>query len=231
MRITLRTPGRSLATLAVAAAVLLPCTPVDPAPRTAESLAAESAARTREERSERGLILEVVRRHRRSASDPWRRELAEAILQESRHAAVDPLLVAAIVATESSFRSRAVSGSGAVGLMQLRPFVARDVAERFRVEWRGHETLHAPELNVRLGILYFKELVERFDGDRRVALAAYNRGPSRVSRELREGRFRGGRYPDDVLRLYRLLDGRRRASADRAWASSPSSLASDTASS
>lgn len=216
--------------IAAVAAVVLSSTPVDPAPLAPEPQASDRTALTGREQSERELILDVVRRHRRSASDPWRQALVEAIWNESRRASIDPLLVAAIVATESSFQSAVVSVSGAIGLMQLRPFVARDVAERFRVEWRGHETLHAPDLNVRLGILYFKELIERFDGDRRVALAAYNRGPSRVSRELREGRFRGGRYADDVLRRYRLLDGRR-TSAERAWASSPSSLASDTASS
>ena len=65
--------------------------------------------------------------------------------------------------------------------MQLRPFVAKDLAQRNSIEWHGRATLNSPETNVRLGILYYKELIDRFNGDERLALAAYNMGPTRVS--------------------------------------------------
>jgi len=155
---------------------------------------------------EQAAILDEVRRHRRTASESWREQLARAIYRESVLAQVDPLLVTAIVAHESSFKSRVVSRAGAVGLMQLRPWVARDVARRGAVEWSGRETLNDPSLNVRLGILYYKELVDRFDGDPHAALTAYNYGPTRVSRELRAGTFSGSAYARGILERYRGLE-------------------------
>lgn len=162
---------------------------------------------------DRETILSVVRQHRRQANEDWLHMLADAIYQESIEAAVDPLLVASIVAKESSFRTRAVSHAGAVGLMQLRPWVARDVAERSDLEWAGRETLHSPNLNVRLGILYYKELMERFEGDAIKALTAYNYGPTRVSRQVREGSYAASNYAKRVLELYDQLSARRQEDA------------------
>lgn len=162
---------------------------------------------------DRETILSMVREHRRQANEDWLNTLADAIYRESVEAAVDPLLVASIVAKESSFRTRAVSQAGAVGLMQLRPWVARDVAHRFHLEWAGHETLHSPALNVRLGILYYKELMERFEGDATKALTAYNYGPTRVSRQLREGSYAASSYARRVLELYGQLSARRQQDA------------------
>jgi len=154
---------------------------------------------------ERALILDLVRAHRRRADDATRRRLTDALWHESRRAGVDPLMVAAIVAHESSFANRAVSRAGAVGLMQLRPFVARDVARRRGIEWAGHQALREPELNVRLGILYYQELLDRFDGDAELALAAYNAGPTRVRRMVRNGDYRGSSYARRVLATYEAL--------------------------
>ena len=162
---------------------------------------------------ERQAILGLVRTHRRSASDRWCTVLADAIYHESMVAGIDPLLVASIVATESSFKSRIVSHAGAVGLMQLRPWVARDLARRQRIRWAGTETLNSPRLNVRLGILYYQELVERFDGDKHVALTAYNYGPTRVSRQIARGTYSGSRYASGIIHLYDRLDTARRGLA------------------
>ena len=150
-------------------------------------------------------ILDVVRQHRPTASDGWRQTLATAIVEEARAEAVDPLLVAAIIAKESSFKSRVVSHAGAVGLMQLRPWVAEDMALRTDVEWNGRQTLHAPHLNIRLGLRYYKELIARF-GDEQVALTAYCFGPSRVSTQLRAGTFTGSRYAREILAFYGRLN-------------------------
>lgn len=169
----------------------------------------------RDPETNRQMILDLVRDHRRSASEAWHTTLTEAIHTEALEAAVDPLLVASIVAKESSFKSRVVSRKGAVGLMQLRPWVAEDVATRSDVEWNGLATLHDPSLNVRLGITYYKELIERFDGDVHLALAAYNNGPTRLSRRLRNGSFSGSRYADSILALYRDLSEQREAGVVR----------------
>ena len=158
------------------------------------------------------ILLATVRRYRPTANERWVSVLAESVHREARAAGVDPLLVAAMIARESSFRSRVVSNAGAVGLMQVRPWVARDVAERRRdaaIEWHGLDTLHDPDNNVRLGILYYLELMNRFDSDPVTALEAYNRGPSRVSRELRKGVLSRTHYSNKVLTLYGELDAER----------------------
>jgi soluble lytic murein transglycosylase-like protein len=155
--------------------------------------------------ADRETILRVVRQHRRSSSDEWCSRLADAVYEEARRADVDPLLVASIVARESSFRSRAVSQAGAVGLMQIRPFVAEDVATSEALDWNGVETLHDPAINVRLGVSYYKQLLARFGGDERMALTAYNVGPTRVSLAVQTGTFRANRYARDVLDLFEQL--------------------------
>ena len=174
--------------------------------QTAELRLAEAQAeRARQIAEERGAILELVREYRPTASEGWQRRLAEAIYAESKAAQVDPLIIASIVAQESSFMSRARSHVGAVGLMQLRPWVAADVAARASLDWQGEATLHDPEQNVRLGVLYYKELVARFEGDLERALTAYNQGPTRVRRDIASGRYDGSLYADDVLGLYEAL--------------------------
>jgi soluble lytic murein transglycosylase len=156
-------------------------------------------------------VLRLVRQHRRGASESWRERLADAVYEESVAAGVDPLLIASLVARESSFRSRAVSHKGAVGLMQLRPWVAEELARRCGVGWEGTTTLLSPELNVRLGIFYYKELVRRFDGDEHKALTAYNYGPSRVRLQIRRGTYSGSSYADRILSLYEEWHARRSA--------------------
>jgi soluble lytic murein transglycosylase-like protein len=157
------------------------------------------------EQVDRQTILALVDEHRRDTDVAWRRQLSNAIYEEAMEAGIDPLLVAAIVARESSFRDRAVSHAGAVGLMQLRPFVARELARKNDLEWEGRETLQRPELNVKLGACYYRELIQRFEGDSLLALAAYHRGPTRLRRQLDRGTFDGSRYALRVLELYRTL--------------------------
>ncbi len=86
---------------------------------------------------------------------------------------VDPALVAAVVETESRFRSGARSQVGARGLMQIMPRTGR---------WLGARNLDDPEQNVEAGTKYLKYLQGRFDGNLRNAIAAYNGGEGNVMR-------------------------------------------------
>lgn len=85
---------------------------------------------------------------------------------------LDPLLVAAVVEVESSFRPEVGSHKGAVGLMQLLPSTAG----------MSRSQLQDPETNVEAGAKYLDYLRERFDEDLPLTLAAYNAGPTVVSR-------------------------------------------------
>jgi soluble lytic murein transglycosylase-like protein len=84
---------------------------------------------------------------------------------------LDPALVASVIAVESNFNSRAVSKKSALGLMQLRPETAAQMAVRNAFD---------PVQNINGGTRYLKQLLDRYGQDLTLALAAYNAGPKRV---------------------------------------------------
>ncbi len=84
---------------------------------------------------------------------------------------IDPDLVRAIIFAESGYNPKAVSKRGAKGLMQLMPGTAKAM---------GVEDCFDPEHNIFGGVKYFKKLFTQFDGDVKLALAAYNAGSRRV---------------------------------------------------
>jgi hypothetical protein len=102
------------------------------------------------------------------------RDGAEKLVREAaeRHN-VDPALVRAVIETESNWNPSAVSRKGAVGLMQLIP----TTAQRF-----GVNDLYSPQQNVDAGVKYLKTLLERYNGNLDLALAAYNAGEGAVDR-------------------------------------------------
>ena len=99
---------------------------------------------------------------------------------------LDPALLAAVIYTESHFNPRAHSGAGAIGLMQLLPDTARGIAVRTGGNAFVVSDLYVPELNVRYGAWYLRNLLDRY-GDERTALAAYHAGQGNVDRWRREG--------------------------------------------
>jgi hypothetical protein len=110
----------------------------------------------------------------------------EHIMLAARTYQVDPMLIHAIIMAESSYNPRAVSHRGAQGLMQLMPTTAK---------WLGIEDSFDPAMNIDGGVRYFRRLLDRFDGDVRLALAAYNAG-SRYVRKY------GGVPPFKATRVY-----------------------------
>ena len=109
-----------------------------------------------------------------AAVRPQRGSEFDAIIDDhARAQGLSPVLVRAVIEAESAFNPRAVSRVGAMGLMQLMPGTAKDlgVADPFD-----------PVDNIRGGTKYLRALLDRFGGDVRLALAAYNAGPGAVER-------------------------------------------------
>ena len=107
---------------------------------------------------------------------------------------LDPALVAAVVETESRFHARARSQVGAKGLMQLMPRTGR---------WMGADNLYDPEQNVEAGTKYLRYLNERFDGNLKKTIAAYNAGEGNVRRYKGVPPFRETRsYVKKVMSRY-----------------------------
>jgi soluble lytic murein transglycosylase len=128
-------------------------------------------------------------------------ELARAVLAEARRYQLDPALVLAVMHVESRYHTFAVSPVGAMGLMQLLPTTAKELAEQLGIPWQGTQTLFDPVVNVRLGTAYVKQLRDRY-GSVKTALAAYNWGPGHIDRRLRSGESLPQVYPALVLEAY-----------------------------
>lgn len=111
-------------------------------------------------------------------------------------------LVLALIQVESSGYNFAVSPVGAMGLMQLMPATAEGVARRIGLRWVGPATLFDPVSNIRLGVLYLRELVDRY-GSVPTALAAYNWGPTRIAERLQRGEPVPALYARRVLSVYK----------------------------
>jgi len=102
-----------------------------------------------------------------------RRQLTPMIRRQASLLNVDPALVLAVIHAESAYDKNAVSSAGAVGLMQLMP----QTAKRFGVVNR-----HDAAQNIRGGVLYLRHLLELFEFNIKLALAAYNAGESAVAK-------------------------------------------------
>jgi soluble lytic murein transglycosylase len=105
----------------------------------------------------------------------------EAIRKNSTLYGLDPYIVAALIAQESTFDATAHSGANAWGLMQILPSTGRRLAASLGIRRFATSTLTNGETNVRLGTLYFKRLIQQFGGTY-YALASYNAGENRVIR-------------------------------------------------
>lgn len=127
-----------------------------------------------------------------------RQRVAEVILESATRHQVSPHLVLAVIHVESAYQPFAISQVGALGLMQVMPLTGAEVAERIGVPWRGRQTLFDPEDNIRIGVAYLRELLDRY-GDVRTALAAYNWGPGRIDTRLRRGSALPAQYADRVM--------------------------------
>lgn len=101
----------------------------------------------------------------------------------AKQTSVNPLFIFAVTRQESAFMHDAKSTAGAVGLMQLLPETAKHTAKKNGLSFSPNDLI-TPEKNIALGSRYLNHLLDVFDGNRILAAAAYNAGPSRVKKWL-----------------------------------------------
>jgi soluble lytic murein transglycosylase len=102
------------------------------------------------------------------------------IEKQARSEKINPAWAFAVIRQESGFTSDARSSSGALGLMQLMPSTARQVAQSLHLTRPKQSDLLTSDTNIKIGIRYLRKLSERFGGNSVLATAAYNAGQLRV---------------------------------------------------
>jgi len=155
--------------------------PAAPAARAAAPEGAASAMDDRGDATDTIAMLAAALQECPNALPPaLRLRLAQIIHKESEHYGYDPLFITALVQVESGC-SLTARGGEALGLVQLLPSTAREVARRAGLPWQGERTLTEPSMSIRLALRYLDELEDQL-GDSYRAVAAYNLGPARVAR-------------------------------------------------
>jgi soluble lytic murein transglycosylase-like protein len=122
-------------------------------------------------------------------------DLAAQIYDIALSEGIDPDIAFRLVSVESEFTGRAVSPKGAIGLTQVMPSTARLLNPRL-----SRDDLFHHETNLRLGFSYLRDLIQEYDGDLRLALLAYNRGPAVVDALRKQGRDPENGYARAILR-------------------------------
>lgn len=115
--------------------------------------------------------------------------LARTVSECSKVNGHDPFLLLALIEVESGYDRRAVSEKGAMGLLQVRPFVARAMAEELNIIFANDDGLHDMQTNVKIGSYYLAKMMQRY-GDLTMALEAYNLGPAKMDTLNEEGRLK-----------------------------------------
>ena len=120
--------------------------------------------------------------------------LASDIYEIAQKEGIEPKLAFGLVHTESSFQTHAQSGVGARGLTQVMPKTAKWLKPGTKAE-----DLYDQRTNLTLGFKYLNQLINKYNGNVRHALLAYNRGPGTVDKILKRGGNPNNGYADKVL--------------------------------
>lgn len=146
-------------------------------------------------------ITDYIRNEKVELGEDKLRSISEMVYDESIRYNLDYRLVLALMKIESNFKHNAVSKKGARGLLQVKPSLARYIAEDVGVAWQGDTTLDEPDKNIKIGVRVFSKLIEDFQSIQ-MALHAYHVGPTRLREILIEEKKPQKRYVNLVLDEY-----------------------------
>ncbi|HXH31507.1 MAG TPA: lytic transglycosylase domain-containing protein [Bacteriovoracaceae bacterium] len=112
-------------------------------------------------------------------------QISKTIISEAARYGLDPLIITAVIASESNFNPKAIGPVGEIGLMQLRTSTAKWISRKMKIPWKGEQSLRNPNVNIRIGTAYLSYLRQQFVGKSGyLYLAAYNMGIGSVNRVL-----------------------------------------------
>jgi soluble lytic murein transglycosylase len=160
-----------------------------------------------EELEQKVKILDIIEQYQVGFNDDESAQLANVVYDEGKKFGLDPILILAVIISESSFRRAQTSEVGAEGLMQLMPSTAARVASRWGIKWPQKGGLWNPSLNIRVGTAYLFELILKYK-DIKKAIIAYNIGMGVTEEYFHFGAIPPARYYNKVRKVYRQLKGR-----------------------
>jgi soluble lytic murein transglycosylase len=140
---------------------------------------------------------------------------ADVIRTQAAQKHLDPALIAAVIYAETKFNPRA-SSAGAEGLMQILPETAYFIAHLSGGSRFTASDLATPSINVAYGSYYLRYLLDHYDGQEMLAVAAYNGGLANVDHWVAQARAKGGRltiaaipFPETRAYVERVLNAQR----------------------
>lgn len=167
-----------------------------------------SYQRTRiSELEEKLQILQVIEDFQIGFTDEEKTQLADVISSECNKYDYDPMFLMSLIITESSFMQGQTSSVGARGLMQIRPFVGRSLADKMGIEWQGASTLFEPELNIQMGSRHLFNMILKFK-DVRQAIISYNLGETALRHRMRLDKPLPRSFLNKVMTNYKMLKER-----------------------
>jgi soluble lytic murein transglycosylase len=148
-----------------------------------------------------GRTVEYLKGEKVEASETGLKVIARHVYHESKRYDIDYRLVLALMKVESSFKHNAVSHKGAVGLLQIKPSLAKNIARDIGMEWKGASQLREPDKNIKIGIHHLYQLIHAFE-TLPSALHAYNKGQARAKAEGVRRTAPNARFTGAVLKEY-----------------------------
>jgi soluble lytic murein transglycosylase len=109
---------------------------------------------------------------------------ANQVISNASMQQLEPALVFGLMRQESMLDKNAQSPVGARGLMQIMPETGQQIARKLNEPWQSASSLFDPDTNIKYGTFYYKQMLNRFNGNFAMAAAAYNAGPQRVDKWL-----------------------------------------------
>lgn len=157
---------------------------------------------------ERQRIWDVIEEFNPQLSERDKTSLGNVVWEESSRYGFDPVLLMALIFTESSFRPNARSHLGAQGLMQVMPFVGEELSPEVEkvlgVKMESLDDLYEPEVNVKVGTYHLFKMILRFN-DVKTAIKAYHGGPTNIQRRILRGTPMPQVYYSKVMENYQML--------------------------